>query len=102
MPPASARAKTSDANSFIYLVRANQLFVEGAAERLKAIKAPALIDLQPHRRAVPGRSVKRTADAIKANGAPVELVELDGNRGHLDGVVSIKQAEKEIAAFLAK
>lgn len=47
-------------------------------------------------------SVKRTAGAIKANGAPVELVELDGKRGHLDGVLSIKQAEKAIAAFVAR
>ena len=46
--------------------------------------------------------MKRTAEAIKANGAPVELVALDGKRGHLDGVLSVKQAEKEIAAFLAK
>jgi hypothetical protein len=27
---------------------------------------------------------------------------LDGKRGHLDGVVGMKRAEKEIAAFLAK
>jgi hypothetical protein len=39
---------------------------------------------------------------IKANGAPVELVALDGKRGHLDGMVGMKRAEKEIAAVLAK
>jgi homoserine O-acetyltransferase/O-succinyltransferase len=96
------RAKTSDANSFLYLVRANQLFSEGAAERLKAIKAPALIIYSPTDLFFSADSVKRTADAIKANGAAAELVELDGKRGHLDGVLSIKQAEKAIAAFLAK
>ena len=30
-----------------------------------------------------------------------ELVELDGKRGHLDGVLSIKQAEKAIAMLQA-
>jgi len=50
----------------------------------------------------PAEGVRRTGDALKANGVPVELVELQGNRGHLDGVLNIKQAEKAIAAFLAK
>lgn len=96
------RAKTSDANSFLYLVRANQLFMEGAAERLKSIKAPALIVYSPTDALFPAEGVKRTAEAIKANGAPVELVVLDGKRGHLDGVIGMKLAEKEISAFLAK
>jgi homoserine O-acetyltransferase/O-succinyltransferase len=98
----AGRAKGSDANSFLYLVRANQLFAEKAAERLKAIKAPALIVYSPTDALFPAESVKRTAETIKANGAPVELVALDGRRGHLDGVLGIKQAEKEIAAFLAR
>jgi homoserine O-acetyltransferase len=98
----AARAKTSDANSFLYLVRANQLFAEGAAERIKAIKAPALLIYSPGDLVFPAESVRRTGDALKANGAAVELVELQGNRGHLDGVLNIKQAEKAIAAFLAK
>ena len=97
-----ARAKASDANSLLYLVRANQLFAEGAAERLKAIKKPTLIIYSPGDMVFPADSVRRTADAIKANGAPVETVELQGTRGHLDGVLSIKQAEKAIATFLAK
>ena len=98
----AGRAKSSDANSFLYLVRANQLFAEGAAERLKAIKAPALIIYSPTDLIFAADSVKRTAEAIKANGAIVELVALDGKRGHLDGVLSIKAAEKAIAAFVAK
>ena len=98
----AGRAKSSDANSLIYLVRANQLFGEGAAERLKAIKAPALLVYSPTDAFFPPDSVKRTAEAIKANGAAVETFVLDGKRGHLDGVLSIKSAEKEIAALLAK
>jgi homoserine O-acetyltransferase/O-succinyltransferase len=97
-----ARAKTSDANSFLYLVRANQLFAEGAAERIKAIKAPALLIYSPGDMVFPADGVRRTAEAIKANGVAVETVELKGNRGHLDGVLNIKQAEGAISAFLAK
>jgi homoserine O-acetyltransferase len=98
----AARAVTTDANSFLYLVRANQLFVEGAAERVKAIKAPALLVYSPGDLVFPADGVKRTAASLKANGVSVELVELTGNRGHLDGLLSIKQAEKAISAFLAK
>jgi homoserine O-acetyltransferase len=97
-----ARAKTSDANHFLYLVRANQLFAEGAAERMKAIKAPALMIYSPGDLVFPVESVRRTADALKSSGVTVEQVELKGNRGHLDGVLSIKQAEQTISAFVAK
>jgi len=98
----AARAKTSDANSFLYLVRANQLFAEGAAERMKAIKAPALMIYSPGDLVFPVESVRRTADVLKANGVAVEQVELKGNRGHLDGVLNVKQAEQAISGFLAK
>jgi homoserine O-acetyltransferase/O-succinyltransferase len=98
----AGRAKTSDANSFLYLARANQLFAEGAAERMKALKAPTFMAYSPGDLVFPADSVKRTAEAIKANGAAVEIVELKGNRGHLDGVLNIKQAEAAIAAFVAK
>src|ERR1700741_4654839 len=54
----SGRAKISDANSFLYLVRANQLFADGAAERIKAIKAPALIVYSPTDMVFPADSVK--------------------------------------------
>ena len=50
----------------------------------------------------PVESVRRTADVLKANGVAVEQVELKGNRGHLDGVLNIKQAEQAISGFLAK
>ncbi len=95
-----ARAKTSDANSFLYLVRANQLFAEGTAERLKAIKAPALMIYSPGDLVFPVDGARKTAEALKGNGVAVETVELKGNRGHLDGVLSIKQAEATIAAFV--
>ena len=70
--------------------------------RMAKIKQPALIISRPKDLVFPADSVKKTAETLKAGGAAVETVELAGNRGHLDGVVSMKQAEKQIAAFLAK
>jgi homoserine O-acetyltransferase len=99
----AARAKTSDANHFLYLVKANQLFAgaDGKA-RLARIKAPALVIFSPKDLVFPADSVRRTAKALEAGGASVETVALEGNRGHLDGVLSVRQAEKAIAAFLAR
>ena len=37
-----------------------------------------------------------------SDGTPVEIVELQGTRGHLDGVLSIAQAGDRIRAFLEK
>ena len=46
--------------------------------------------------------VRETAALISSDGTPVEIVELQGTRGHLDGVLSIKQAGEKIKAFLEK
>jgi homoserine O-acetyltransferase len=99
---AAARAKASDANSFLYLIKANQLFADGAAERAKAIKAPTLLIYSPKDQVFGPESIRQTAATLKANGVAVELLALEGNRGHLDGVLSIKQAEKTIASFLTR
>lgn len=99
----AARAKVADANHFLYLVKANQLFAgQDGKPRMAKIKQPALIIYSPKDLVFPAESVKKTAETLKAGGAAVETVELAGNRGHLDGVLSMKQAEKQIAAFLAK
>ncbi len=99
----AARAKTSDANHFLYLVKANQIFAgaDGKA-RMAKIKAPTLLIYSPKDLVFPADSVKKTAELLKSGGASVDVVTLDGTRGHLDGVLSIKQAEKAIGAFLAK
>lgn len=48
----------------------------------------------------PGNAVRETGAIIKSDGTPVQVVELEGTRGHLDGVVSIAQAGAKIRAFL--
>ena len=41
-----------------------------------------------------------TAELIEADGTEVTLETLEGNRGHLDGVVAIEQASDTLRAFL--
>lgn len=99
-----ARAQISDANHFLYLAKANQLFYaghgDGLYDGLLAIEAPVLIIHTDEDLVFPGDAVRETASIIKSDGTPVQIVELEGTRGHLDGVLSISQAGPQIRAFL--
>lgn len=100
---AQARAATSDANHFLYLVKANQTFSAGTggfAEALAKIDAPTLIIHQPEDLVFFPEGVRKTAALIAADGTPVKVVELAGTRGHLDGVLGIAQAGDAIRTFL--
>jgi homoserine O-acetyltransferase len=100
-----ARAKVSDANHFLYLIKANQLFAAGGvslADGLSKIKAPVLLITQPKDLVFTADAVARTADGLKQAGGNVTQVFIQGTRGHLDGVISMKQAEGAIRAFLEK
>lgn len=102
----AARAATSDANHLLYLIRANQLFVAGGAgggdpyAGLRAIDMPVLLIHTDEDLVFPGDAVRETAAIIRSDGTPVEVVELEGTRGHLDGVIGIAQAGEPIRAFL--
>jgi homoserine O-acetyltransferase len=103
---AAARARVADANSFLYLARANQLFVAGhrgtLEDGLRAVKARVLL--------VPARSdllllpdLARHAEAIlRQQGTPVRSVEIEGDGGHLDGVLLVSKAGEAIRKFLAE
>ena len=101
---AQDRAATSDANHFLYLVKANQLFVAGGKDTpeagLKAIDAPTLM-LQAQGDLVffPGLA-DQTQKLIESDGTPVERASIPGDRGHLNGVLNIKSRGDEIRAFL--
>lgn len=100
-----ARAKVSDANHFLYLVKANQLFAAGGtsiADAATKIKAPVLLITQPRDLVFTADIVDRTADTLKKGGVDLSHVHIQGSRGHLDGVISMKQAEGAIRAFLEK
>ena len=94
----AGRAAGADANSLLYLVRANQL---AAADPAK-IKVPALVINTPTDLVFPPEWVERTVAAIRANGTVVETMQIGGPNGHLNGVLHIAPAGPKIAEFLAK
>ncbi|MBS0247402.1 MAG: homoserine O-acetyltransferase [Proteobacteria bacterium] len=95
---ASARAATSDANSLIYLAKANQLANADPAK----IKAPALILYSPTDLVFYAPLVEAGAKKIAAGGTPVETAQLPGPYGHLNGVLAVAQQGEKIKAFLDK
>ncbi|MDO5613733.1 MAG: homoserine O-acetyltransferase [Paracoccus sp. (in: a-proteobacteria)] len=101
----AARAQIADANHFLYLVKANQLFVAGPSEGgiydgLLAIEVPALLIYSEDDLVFPPDAVRETAAIIGSDGTPVQTVRITGGRGHLDGVLHIGQAGEQIRAFL--
>lgn len=102
---ALARARVSDANHFLYLTRANQLFLneypstEAALARSQArwLVVAALGD-----RVFPIDYNRGLAATIEKLGRPVQLVELAGPLGHLEGVVSMARVADPIRALLAQ
>lgn len=102
----AARAKIADANHLLYLIKANQLFVAGGAggeslyDGLRNIDVPVMLIHTDEDLVFPGDAVRETGALIKSDGTPVEVVEINGTRGHLDGVVNISQAGEAIRGFL--
>lgn len=99
------RAKLSDANHFLYLVKANQLFAMGGtslADGMAKARAPMLLITQPKDLVFTDEMVGRTVEAAKKAGRDLTHATIQGSRGHLDGVISMKQAEGAIRDFLAK
>lgn len=96
----AARAKGSDANHFLYLVRANQLYsVVDKVDRIKAriLFVPARSDLL-----FPPAMAYEAAAILKARGKHAEVVEIPGQGGHLDGVFKISAVAPELARFLSQ
>ena len=95
---AAARAQASDANSLLYLVKANQL----AAADPNKIKAPTLVLYSPTDLIFYPPYVEEGARKIAAHGTPVETLPLKGPNGHLNGVFGVAQAGDKIRDFLAR
>ena len=102
----AARAKTADADSFLYLVRANQLFVAGqrgsleaglAAVTAKVLFIPARSDIL----LVP-QYAERAVAILRAHGRSAQIFYLEGDRGHLEGVLNITKAAEPIRRFLTE
>ena len=95
---ATERMKMADANSFLYIARAVQSYsITHLKNRIKArcLFLPAKSDLL----LFPDYA-KQGAEELRTEGVEVQLFELDGDGGHLDGIYEISQAAGTIRRFL--
>ncbi|TAD88566.1 MAG: homoserine O-acetyltransferase [Alphaproteobacteria bacterium] len=101
---AAARARISDAAHFVYLVRANQLFLseypspEAAYARATArfLILPAASDVL-----FPPAASQALRDLLVRQGRTVEYAEIPGVGGHVDGIAPpILQVADRIKAFI--
>ncbi|MEI5639892.1 MULTISPECIES: E22 family MetX-like putative esterase [unclassified Pseudoalteromonas] len=103
---ALARAKTQDANSVLYLVRASQLFTAGMQENFSAaldkIQAKVLLMPASNDLLLRPEPVRQLAKTLKEKGKAVEVREIEGIWGHLDGIFSIASQADTIEQFLAQ
>jgi homoserine O-acetyltransferase len=101
---AAARARISDANHFLYLVRANQLFLSEYANpeaALARVTARWLVVPSVGDHVFPIAMNRRLEERLRALGKPVTVVDLQGPLGHLEGVVSMAKVAEPIRALLA-
>jgi homoserine O-acetyltransferase/O-succinyltransferase len=105
---ATARAAACDANHFLYLVKANQLYLTGHGPSveagLAAINAPCLLIASADDLVFPPkRHLRPLRDKLAALGKDVTYTEvITTDLGHLDGIAYIAKAGPEIASFLAQ
>ena len=105
---AAARAKVSDANHLLYLVRASQSFMAGFDEnfdeKLSKIKAKSLFIPASNDLLLMPYQSNRIHKKLVQLGKDSSLVTLSPDKpslGHLDGLVNIKLHSKTIREFLA-
>ena len=96
----AARAGTADANSMIYTAKANQLFNLG--DDVKKMKAKILFVPAKSDLIFPPELSQRAAERYRAQGGAAEVVVIDGDGGHLDGVLNVAKQGEAIRAFLAR
>ena len=97
----AARAKSTDGNSMIYMSKANQLY-RLTDDEVKGIKAKILFVPAASDEIFPPELSKRAAERYKAQGGVAEVVVIEGDGGHLDGVLNVAKQGEAIRAFLAK
>ena len=96
----AARAKSTDANSMLYMSKANQLYNLG--DDVKKMKAKILFVPASSDLIFPPDLSRRAAERYKAQGGVAEVAVIDGDGGHLDGVLNVAKQGEAIRAFLAK
>jgi homoserine O-acetyltransferase len=93
-----ARASATDAAHFVWMAKANQLYnleKEQARIKAKVLFLPATTDM-----IFPPELSRKAAAKLKAQGNHVELYEIEGTSGHLDGLFSIGKVADRIKAFM--
>jgi homoserine O-acetyltransferase len=96
----ATRAASVDANSLIYTAKANQLYNLGDdAKKIKAriLFVPAQSDL-----IFPPELSLRAAERFKAQGGTADVAIIEGDGGHLDGLLNVAKQGEAIRAFLSK
>ena len=96
-----ARSKTVDANSLLYTAKANQLY-RLTDDEVKGMKAKILFVPAASDEIFPPELSQRAAQRYKAQGGVAEVVVIEGDGGHLDGVLNVAKQGEAIRAFLAK
>jgi homoserine O-acetyltransferase len=96
----AARAASVDANSLIYTAKANQLYNLG--DDVKKIKARILFVPAESDLIFPPELSMRAAERFKAQGGSADVAVIDGDGGHLDGVLNVAKQGEAIRAFLSK
>lgn len=101
MKTGSARAKSIDANSMLYTSKANQLYrltdvdIKGMKARILFVPAASDTLFSPE-------LSQRAAERYRAQGGAAEVVVIEGDGGHLEGVLNVAKQGEAIRAFLAK
>ncbi|OQA32239.1 MAG: Homoserine O-acetyltransferase [Betaproteobacteria bacterium ADurb.Bin341] len=96
---ASARAKTTDANHFLYAVRAYKLYdvrPRIAEAKAKYLFLPSATDL-----IFPAHLSETAVAELKKAGKSAELALIRGTGGHLDGLSQLAQHQDRIQRFLS-
>jgi len=96
----AARGATTDGNSLIYTAKANQLYNLG--DDVKKMKAKILFVPASSDLIFPPELSKRAAERYRAQGGVAEVAVIEGDGGHLDGVLAVAKQGEAIRAFLAK
>ncbi|MFQ5961406.1 MAG: homoserine O-acetyltransferase [Candidatus Methylomirabilales bacterium] len=102
---ASERAALADANSFIYLARANALYRAGIGfdsldEALERIRAKVLLIPCSSDLFLPPYQSQKLLGALQQAGVRASSFELESDWGHLAGVFEIHKAEEILRTFL--
>jgi len=97
----AARAKTTDANAMLYTAKANQLY-RLTDEEVRGMKARILFVPAASDTIFPPELSHRAAERYRAQGGVAEVVVIEGDGGHLEGVFNVAKQGDAIRVFLAK